>query len=148
MYRLFRICCILILVFLPEIFHAQSDITGIWVGVITRDDGFNRDTFEFKLYLNQKRSNVYGRSYVQVEGLSATMELKGTMDDSDFFTFRETSILNFEVYNNLDWCLKRGNLLLVEIDGEMYLKGKWTGRTAEKNYNCTPGEMLVKLIEH
>jgi hypothetical protein len=122
--------------------QAQADFSGHWTGVITQDEGGYKSEYRFELFLNQNGTRVYGRSYVFDEGLYAVMELRGTIYNNDYLRFQETKMVDFTVVENMEWCIKRGDIVLKSGFRKEYITGLWKGVSSMGD--CVPGQIKLE----
>ncbi|MEM0992424.1 MAG: hypothetical protein AAF847_03785 [Bacteroidota bacterium] len=139
----FTAIILFLLVFsLPIALSAQADFSGFWKGIITQDEGGYKTEYGFELYLNQDGTRVTGRSYVIDGKLHAEMELKGSIYNTNYLRFQELKIVDFSVVENMEWCLKKGHLILQVKGDKAYLTGVWKGTTSFGN--CIPGRIELE----
>jgi hypothetical protein len=124
---------------------AQEDITGLWRGYNTQDAaGTYSSKYNFELYLKQNGRQIWGRSYAYIGEIYAEMEIKGTWDGQKL-VFEEIKIVNSKANEGMEWCIKKGELMLLK-EGEAYrLEGNWSGNTSFSS--CTPGRVFLKKIK-
>ena len=70
------------------------------------------------------------------------MELKGEITNGKHVRFQEIRILDFKTAEGIEWCVKRGQLLLIMDEDGWRLEGFWQGTTSFSN--CIPGKILLK----
>ncbi|MEL6717547.1 MAG: hypothetical protein AAFP82_02440 [Bacteroidota bacterium] len=121
---------------------AQGNFNGLWKGTITQNDGGYKSNYDFELYLHQDGKTVYGRSYVFDGELYAEMELKGEVYNDNYLRFQETKIVDHTIGENMEWCIKRGQLLLSYKKNDAYISGLWKGKTSFSD--CIPGRIELK----
>lgn len=131
-------CC------LPLLLGAQNNITGTWKGIITQDEGGYRTNYDMELVLKQEGDKITGRSTVRVDDIFAVMDLEGEMVSGGYFRFQEKAIVDFKKVEGLEWCIKRGQLLLKFEKDEVKLEGFWQGTTSFST--CIPGKIFVKKM--
>lgn len=133
----------LLLFLLPFLALAQTpNISGTWKGIITQDEGGYRSTYDLELVLKQEGNKVTGRSYVRVDDIFAVMELEGEFSGGVFFRFQESQIVDAKKFEGLEWCIKRGQLLLKQEKDTWKLEGFWQGNTNVST--CIPGKIYLK----
>ncbi|MEM9889150.1 MAG: hypothetical protein AAF849_24980 [Bacteroidota bacterium] len=130
----------------PSFLFAQVDFSGLWKGIITQDEGGYKTEYGFELYLQQEGSRVVGRSYVVDGTLYAEMDLKGNIYNKNYLRFQELKIVDFTIVENMEWCIKKGHLILQFKGDKAYLTGVWKGITSFGD--CIPGriELERKII--
>ncbi|MEN0051244.1 MAG: hypothetical protein AAF806_29535, partial [Bacteroidota bacterium] len=121
---------------------AQGDFNGLWKGIITQNDGGYKSNYDFELYLHQDGNTVYGRSYVFDGDIYAEMELKGEIYNNNYLRFQEIKIVDHTIGKDMEWCIKRGQLLLSYKDNHAYISGLWKGKTSFSD--CVPGRIELK----
>lgn len=124
---------------------AQEDITGLWRGYNTQEAADTYSSkYEFEMYLKQDGNRIWGRSYAYIDKIYAEMEIVGTWDGEKFI-FREIKIVHSKADAGMEWCIKKGELMLFK-NGEAYrLEGDWWGNTTFSS--CTPGKVFLKKIK-
>ena len=133
------------LVFLfPAALLAQTtnSIDGFWEGTITQDENGNRVNYKIEMTLVQKGNKVTGRSKVYFEEIYAVMTLEGEFSGKTFFKYHETEILDYKVRPNLEWCIKKAELILKKEGNSWLLEGLWEGTTSSGD--CVPGRVYLK----
>ncbi len=119
---------------------AQADFSGLWQGEITQMEGGYKTSYDFELYLYQKGKNVWGRSYVKADSLYAEMEIEGSIYNGEYLKFEEQRIVSYTIIPELEWCIKKGHLIL---KGKK-ISGIWEGNTSFSD--CIPGRIELKRI--
>lgn len=127
---------------LPVLLGAQTNISGTWKGIITQDEGGYRSTYDMELILKQEGDRVTGRSIVRVDDIYAEMDLEGEITSGGYFRFQETQIVESKKAENIEWCIKRGQLLVRYDKDEVKLEGFWQGITSFST--CIPGKIFLK----
>lgn len=122
--------------------QAQADFSGLWTGVITQDEGGYKSEYKFELYLYQEGTKVHGRSYVYDEGLHAVMELRGNIYNGNLLHFQEGKMVDFTVVEDMEWCIKRGDLMLKSGWRKEYITGVWKGISSVGD--CIPGKIKLE----
>jgi hypothetical protein len=120
----------------------KSNIGGQWKGTVTQNDGGYKSSYSFELYLTQRGNTVTGRSYVFIEDIFAVIELKGTVKSGKLIFIEETIILDHRKYEDMEWCVKKMQLVLTYEGDELKLDGYWQGKSPEGD--CIPGEIHLK----
>lgn len=131
-------------VLLPLLSVAQStpSLNGFWEGTITQDENGNRINYKIELTLVQQGNKITGRSKVYHEEIYAVMSLEGRLNGKTFFTYRETEILDYTIRPNLEWCIKKAELILKKDGNFWLLEGLWEGTTSSGD--CVPGRVYLK----
>ncbi|MCB0620529.1 MAG: hypothetical protein KDC43_06270 [Saprospiraceae bacterium] len=137
--RLVALGCLFLLCF-PRGAWGQTDLSGKWVGTISLRD----EVFSFEMDLGQQGDRIAGRSYVTVEDIYATMDLVGELHSGILFRFQETRILDYTEHEGMEWCIKKGQLLLKKEPDQWILEGYWQGYTSFSE--CTPGKVVLKKV--
>ena len=122
----------------------QSDLTGLWKGTITQNEGGYRPEYVFEIYLNQKGEVITGRSYVFVDKIYAVMNLNGSLHSGLYLNLKDEKILEHKVDNGMEWCMKKYQLVLKQKGGTMHLEGFWQGDTTFST--CIPGKVRLTKI--
>lgn len=120
----------------------KSNIGGHWKGTITQDEGGYRTDYEFELYLTQSGNKITGRSYVYLDDIYAIIELKGTIKSGLIVMLEETVILDHRKTDDMEWCMKKAQLLLKYENNELLLDGYWQGTSVLGD--CIPGKIHLK----
>lgn len=131
-----------LIAFLPLLLGAQADISGTWKGIITQNEGGFRANYDFEMVIKQEGKKITGRSYVRLDNIFCTMELEGEMGRKGYFRFKETRMVDSKKIEGLEWCIKRGQLLLNTDDEVWKLEGFWQGDTEYSS--CIPGKVFLK----
>lgn len=124
---------------------AQSDFGGVWVGEITQNEGGYRSEYYFEFHVNEISDDgvVYGKTYVKVDTIFAKMEFTGKINSGVYLMFQEKDIITSKKFVGMDWCIKRGQLLLrKQEDGTYILDGFWQGKTSFSD--CIPGKIALR----
>ncbi len=122
-----------------------DNLNGSWVGTITQDEGGYRSDYEFEMYLKQEGDKITGRSYVYVDNIYAEMELVGELHSGFFFRFQEVKMLDFEKFEGMEWCIKKGQLLIKLDKDEWIMDGYWQGNTSFSD--CIPGRVKLRRVK-
>jgi len=128
--------------FLPFFMAGQTNISGTWKGIITQNEGGYRSNYDMELVLKQDGNKVTGRSTVRVDDIYAIMDLEGEIISDGYFRFQERQIIEAKTAESLEWCIKRGQLLLKFEEDEVKLEGFWQGMTSFSA--CIPGKIFLK----
>ncbi|MBR9919189.1 MAG: hypothetical protein GYB31_00005 [Bacteroidetes bacterium] len=140
-YLIFSILCILSLSL-----NAQEDhFGGVWVGEITQNEGGYRSDYYFEFHVQEITDDgvVNGKTYVKVDSIFATMDFSGRIQSGVYLQFAEKEIINSKKFEGMDWCIKRGQLMLIKVEeGVFRLEGYWQGQTEVSS--CIPGKIHLK----
>lgn len=128
-----------------SIFAQDVNLTGLWIGTITQDEGGYRPEYTFEIYLNQDGEAVTGRSYVFVDKIYAVMNLRGSLHSKLYLNLKDEKILDHKVDNGMEWCMKKYQLVLKNKDGVFHLEGFWQGDTTFST--CIPGKVRLTKTE-
>ena len=120
----------------------KNNIAGQWKGTVTQNEGGYKSSYSFELYLTQRGNTVTGRSYVFIEDIFAVIELKGTVKSGKLLFIEETKILDHRKYEDMEWCIKKMQLVLIYKNDKLELNGYWQGKSPEGD--CIPGEIHLK----
>jgi len=124
---------------------AQDEFSGLWTGTITQEEGDQSIPFKFELYLKQDGNTVYGRSYVYADDIYAEMEVQGEIHSNFYLHFEELKIVDSEVHEGMEWCIKSGHLVLKKTGEILRLEGAWRGQTSFSA--CTPGKVRLRKVK-
>lgn len=123
-----------------------DSLLGTWKGVITQDEGGYASEYKFELLLAREGDkNFSGRSYVSLEDIHATMEIKGELIGNQTFSFSEVKIIDEQSKEGMEWCYKSGFLILSQKDNILQLEGPWSGKTQDDS-RCIAGEIQLKKV--
>jgi hypothetical protein len=113
----------------------SGSLTGRWVGTLTQPRGPIEDVLNYGMDLVQTGNQASGTARIEVIGQPryfANFVVTGTIDAANVFRFQELRITSEQQVPNTRWCLKTGELQL--IDGAPpRLSGGWTAP------GCLPG---------
>lgn len=133
---------IFVLQFNGNALWSQADFSGLWTGTITQDEGGYRSEYKFEMYLHQSGTKIYGRSYVYDDDLYAVMDLTGSVYNDNYLRFQESKIVDFTTVEGMEWCIKRGHLILKRQFGNTKITGVWKGDTGFSA--CIPGKIFLE----
>lgn len=133
-----------IMLFLPVCLTAQLSFTGLWKGTITSNDGQKIDTYYFEMYLYQVGEKVVGRTLVKADSLYAEIEVEGSIYNKTYLRFQDKKIVTSTKLEGMEWCLKKGHLVVRQVDGHREISGIWEGHTSFSV--CRPGRIELSLI--
>ncbi|MBX2929837.1 MAG: hypothetical protein KF852_18530 [Saprospiraceae bacterium] len=137
-----KYCTILLVFALSAIgVAAQPNVSGLWKGSITQNQGGYRPNYDFEIYLNQKGNKISGRSYVFVDKIYAVVELSGEFTGANTIRIRESRIVDSKKTDGLEWCIKTYDLTFSKASGVVKLSGPWTGQTPSGP--CIPGTVIL-----
>ena len=123
----------------------QTELTGVWKGTITQNEGGYRPEYVFEIYLNQKGDVVTGRSYVFVDKIYAVMNLSGSVHSDLYLNLKDAKILDHKVDTGMEWCMKKYQLVLKIKGDTLHLEGFWQGDTTFST--CIPGKVKLTKID-
>jgi hypothetical protein len=118
------------------------DITGRWIGTITQNEGGYKSEYSFEMYLRKEDGKIVGRSYVSTDKIFAEMELEGELLNDSYFRWEESKIVESDELQGMEWCLKRGQLLLKKKKDVWRMEGFWQGSTTFSD--CIPGKVYLR----
>ena len=138
------------LLFIAFIFLAfqsvgQKDLSGLWLGKITQEEGGYAPDYTFEIYIKHVGSKIEGRSYVFVDDIYATFDISGDIYSGIYLNLNDSEILENKVNEGMEWCLKKYQLVFKVKDGEYHLEGFWQGKTSFST--CIPGKVFLKRTE-
>ncbi len=119
----------------------KVDFSGSWQGVVTQQDGYSSE-YSMELYLRQEGNKIIGRSYVSVDSIYAEMEVEGVALAGKIVMVKDMKIVDDEIIDKLEWCLKTYQLILRKEEDAWHLEGSWQGKTSVRD--CIPGEIYLK----
>ena len=125
-----------------EFCFAQQDLNGYWKGKITHENGGYIPEYSFELFIIQKGDSITGRSYVYVDNIYAEMNIKGDVHNGIYLELIDEKILNHEELSEMEWCIKRYQLKLIQRDSNVHLEGHWQGKTSFST--CVPGRVYLQ----
>jgi hypothetical protein len=129
--------------------HAQTpeadSLAGSWRGVITQNEGGYASEYQFELFLIKEGNKITGRSYVKLEEIYATMELKGELIGPTTLSFQEVKIVDETSREGMEWCFKQGFLIFKNENGLYKLEGPWSGKTKQES-PCIPGDIVLERV--
>lgn len=120
------------------------DLSGRWTGIFTQDFEGRHEEFRAEFVIRQKGKKISGKSYVYADSLRAVMELEGKLVGGTLVRFEEQKIIRKETVKGMEWCLKKGELILKMDEEPWRLEGLWEGETSFKT--CTPGRVYLKKV--
>lgn len=131
----------------PTLSFGQSQpLTGMWMGKLLQDQDPPFAEYNLRMELKQSGTRVTGTSYISLlsnSELSAKMELEGRWDKG-VFSFHEISMVESRRTEGWGWCLKAGELKLVQDGQYLRLTGKWEGYTDDSP--CNPGTLTLEKL--
>lgn len=144
-----KACLFLIaLVFLHNLNIAQ-DLSGIWYGKITQQEGGFSELYDLELNLSHKK-NIRGESNAYIPNiLSVKIGLKGYID-GDSIRLSESIFDIREEILPPSWiaCIKNMNLKYYKQGGDEFLKGVWNGKSKQDTSDCLPGNIILSKSKH
>ena len=135
----------IILFLLPITLNAQPKLSGTWKGIITQNEGGWRSNYDFELVIDQDGKTFSGRSIVRIDDIYAVMEMQGEISNDAFVRFQESRIMESKSVEGIEWCIKRGQLLLKQEEDGWKLEGFWQGSTSFST--CIPGKIFLKKVK-
>ncbi len=120
--------------------YGQYNFSGHWKGIITKVEQGVVTKFQFELYLVQRGTRVVGRSYVKSGSMYAEMEIEGDIYNKEYLKFQETKIVESKIEPSLEWCIKKGHLIIKSNT----ISGVWEGNTTFSN--CSPGRIELTKV--
>ncbi len=125
--------------------NSKNKLTGEWKGKITQNEGGIREEYNFELYLVQNGNKITGRSYAYFDDVYVIIELKGSAKSGTVVLLEELKIVEHRKYENMEWCIKKMQLIHKYEGDEAKLEGFWQGKSAAGE--CIPGKIyLTKQI--
>ncbi len=139
-----RLLLYILAFFLCSSLYAQQqiNISGKWVGKITQQEGGYASDYDMELVLYQEGENIKGKSYFYIDDIYAILEITGGFKSNILFYFKEIKILDAATKESLEWCIKKGQLLLKKDGDTLKLEGFWQGNSEAGP--CIPGKIFLK----
>lgn len=120
----------------------QDNLTGLWLGKITQEEGGFAPDYTFEIYITQKGNKIKGRSYVYVDEIYASFDISGEINNEIYLELKDSDILENKVNDGMEWCLKKYQLVFKMKNGTPNLEGFWQGKTSFST--CIPGKVFLK----
>lgn len=120
----------------------QNNLTGLWLGKITQEEGGYAPDYSFEIYINHDGKSIKGRSYVYVDKIYATFDISGSIHSGIYLELKDSEILDNKVNDGMEWCLKKYQLVFKVKEGVFHLEGFWQGKTSFST--CIPGKVFLK----
>ena len=120
----------------------QDNLTGLWLGKITQEEGGFAPDYTFEIYITQKGNKIKGRSYVFVDEIYASFDISGEVNNEIYLDLKDSDILENKVNDGMEWCLKKYQLVFKMKNGTPSLEGFWQGKTSFST--CIPGKVFLK----
>lgn len=120
----------------------KIDISGQWEGKITQKEGGYKTEYYIVLRISQQGNRIKGRSNVFVDDIKATMEIEGKLRNGLLLEYKEVKMTDFTKLENMEWCMKKVQLILKKEKNSLKLEGFWQGKS--KDGPCIPGEIYLK----
>lgn len=136
-----KIICIAF-IFLSFSSFGQDNLTGLWLGEITQEEGGFAPDYTFEIYITQKGNKIIGRSYVFVDEIYASFDISGDVNNEIYIELKDSEILENKVNDGMEWCLKQYQLVFKMKNGIPCLEGFWQGKTSFST--CIPGKVFLK----
>ncbi len=121
--------------------EGRLEISGQWLGTITQNPGGHATSYEFEVFLSQTGKKLRGRSYSRVDDVYTILELKGEIKGDKIIFLEETKIVDVYLYEGLEACYKKAQLVLSYKGGQWQMEGFWSGKTDDGD--CIPGKVLL-----
>jgi hypothetical protein len=121
------------------------NLSGHWKGTITQKEGGYRPTYVIEFYLSQQGTSIKGQSYVYADDIHAVMALEGELKNNMLLQFHETKIVDFTKTEDVEWCIKKGQLVIRQKAGQIHLEGFWQGDSVLGP--CVPGEIYLEKVK-
>lgn len=123
--------------------NAQT-INGHWEGTITQEQGPLGSTFDFEMNIIRKGDEIIGSSYEKAGDFFVKMDFKGKIKSNVLLLFEDIKITHHQTPKGINWCIKKGQLILKIEDGVLKLEGFWQGHT---DFGvCSPGKIYLRKI--
>ncbi|MFT6322278.1 MAG: hypothetical protein ACJAT4_003214 [Granulosicoccus sp.] len=132
----------IIFIFASYSASGQDNLTGLWYGKITQEEGGFAPDYTFEIYITQKGNKIIGRSYVYVDEIYASFDISGELNNEIYLELKDSDILDNKVNDGMEWCLKKYQLVFKMKNGIPNLEGFWQGKTSFST--CIPGKVFLK----
>lgn len=120
----------------------QDDLSGLWKGRITQNEGGYAPNYTFEIFIKQDGDKISGRSYVFVDEIYASFDISGSIHSSIYLELKDSEILENKVNEGMEWCLKKYQLVFKKKEGKFHLEGFWQGKTSFST--CIPGKVFLE----
>ena len=129
------------LLFFPLVFHAQTTLTGLWIGTLSNDSTTVRKDQSFEIALTQYKEKVYGysrSSFIVNDTLYYILKrVKGKID-GDVCEIKDDEIVSYNFRGRLDKGVKVVTTFKrSQQDSTWYLTGDWKTNQTKKYYSVT-----------
>ena len=132
----------IVLLFMSFSSFGQENLTGLWLGKITQEEGGFAPDYTFEIYITHKGNKIKGRSYVYVDEIYASFDISGEINNEIYLELKDSDILENKVNDGMEWCLKQYQLVFKMKNGIPNLEGFWQGKTSFST--CIPGKVFLK----
>ena len=138
---------IFLLLFVPLVFHAQKNLTGLWVGTLSNDSSTVRKDQSFEIALTQYKEKVYGYSrstFIINDTLYYILKrVKGTID-GEICEVKDDEIISYNFRGRLDKGIKVTTTFRKNLqDSAWRLAGEWQTNKTKKFYSIS-GKVELK----
>ncbi|MEM6963869.1 MAG: hypothetical protein AAF573_03820 [Bacteroidota bacterium] len=137
-----ELLCILLFFFFSCYAFGQKDLSGLWVGKVTQEEGGYAPSYTFEIFIKHEGNKIEGRSYVFVDQIYASFEMSGSIHSGIYLSLKDSELLDNKVNEGMEWCLKKYQLVLKVKDGKYHLEGFWQGKTSFST--CIPGKVFLE----
>ncbi len=126
-----------------QFLFADADISGVWTGTLSQNQGGYAEQYDFFLHLEQKGKRVIGRAKVGVKEVQAEFSVIGTKQANGTWLFQEGELIVSQKPEFLEWCAKGYHLRLdYGPKGLLLLSGPWWGTATSGP--CIPGNIRLQ----
>lgn len=124
---------------------SKNILNGQWSGIVTQEKDGGSTIYKFEVYIAQDGKKITGRSYVEYEDIYAIMDFEGSIKAGKMVFLEETNIVDYKKTKDVEWCMKKCQLML-KYDGEqLVLEGFWQGSSVIGA--CIPGKVKLTMEE-
>ena len=119
----------------------QENMTGLWTGEITQEEGGFAPSYVVEIYIKQEGNKITGRSYVYVGKIYASFEISGDIHSDIYLELSDIKIVDSKANEGMEWCLKQYQMVLKRKKGTYHMEGFWKGKTSFST--CIPGKIFL-----
>jgi archaellum component FlaF (FlaF/FlaG flagellin family) len=132
---------LILLLFIPAVFHAQKTLTGLWIGELSNDSSTVRRDQSFEIALTQYKQKVYGYSratFIVNDTLYYIVKrVKGTIE-GDLCEIKDDEIISYNFRGKIDKGVKvTTTFRMNRQDSSWRLAGNWSTNQTKRFYSIT-----------
>lgn len=120
-----------------------QDLNGHWEGYLSQTVNGQREQVHFELQLTQRGNHFSGAAMTAKDDSTTCTTLIRSIWNEGFLYYKDLKFI--KIRGNIleeNWCLKECTFKYEVSDGQAWLIGNWTGKTALEE-RCQPG--MIKL---